>query len=251
MAWEERSLVEAMYANDTVSWLDINGNIYDFNSRSLAEGSPELVNRFPTVCNEHKWSARQQMVNRIVTEVFYHCPAEWTASALAGSDSKTWRYEVRHEQNLHGDDLQMTLPSSSDFDLEDEKWLSRAGIAYALQRMWGKFITQDTPVISLHDAHYSNRHAVVPVSSGNAEKNTSDTLHWPQYPWMVVLDSEGGQTEIEKPLGQDFRCPVRIGPDDEEELYLNRFSLANSVTWNKDRGARCRWWQENGHKIPL
>ncbi len=84
-------------------------------------------------------------------------------------------------------------------------------------------------------------------------------MDWPQYPWMMVLDTDGGQSTMEKPPGMDYLCPTRrLRPEEggEEEAeasgsFYNSFSLANSVMWNRDRGARCLWWQGQAHKIPL
>lgn len=250
MAWEERSLLVTMYGDTHTNRKGMPGNRFYDNTRSVAKGSPELVERFPSMCNERAWSPRQQTVNRILTEVFYHCPAEWTAGASAARAGNAWRYELRHEQNLHGDDLELVLPSSKEFDPNHEKWATRAGIAHALQRMWGNFITQDSPVVSLKEARNGEELARVPIDAQYGNSHETGRLYWPQYPWMMVLDSEGGETRLGKPPGMDFKCPVRVDGSDKTP-YLNRFSLANSVTWNDDRGARCRWWQEHGHKIPI
>lgn len=243
MDWEERDLIEQMY-NASVTW-DDKHFFYD-NSNSLAKGSPELMDRFPIMCyEEKKWSPRQPMVNRILTEVFYHCPAEWTAGSLAGPSTKKWRYEIRHEQNFAGDDLPMILPPSDKFDAFNETWATRIDLMYSLQRMWGNFITQDSPVISIEDARRGSESAQVPIDPDSKGKK----LHWPEYPWMMVLDSDGGQTHMRRPPGLDFKCPTRLEAD--RNPITNHFSLANSATWNDNRAARCGWWQEHGHQIPL
>jgi Carboxylesterase family len=229
----------------TEPWID--------NSHTLALNSPPLVNRYPAMCRHKDWSPRQYMVNRILTDIFYHCPAEWMSGAVSAGERRTWRYEIRHEQNIHGDQLELLFPSSDDFNPEDGKYNTRMSMMCSLQKVWGNFITQDSPVISLHDARGGNELALAPTDPHREGEREDGWLYWPQYPWMMVLDTGGGETTMQQRWRMGCKCPTRgeREKDDNRTSFYNRFSLANSELWNKDRGARCQWWQGQAHKIPL
>lgn len=250
---EEKSIIELMYSPDRngihTKYDDGFFSMYD-NKRSAAENSPLPLEKRPcheTAENREKRNEQQQMTNNIIGELFFHCPADWTAKAFAMNrvERKVWKYEYAHEPNIHGADLEAVFPDSNKFEPRREAYASMLGVTIALQRMWGNFIINDTPVITASQAKNEDDRAQIPV-----DQDEEGLLNWPAYtgtdPWMMVLDSTGGESVPEMFMDGDYRCWVRKGAD-----IVNHFSLVNGDIWNGDRGARCDWWQGQAYKVPL
>lgn len=239
MDMEERSTIKMMYGPES------NGSFVEYNNTlALDKDSPKLVGK--RSCGSRKWHKEQRIPNAIVREAFHHCPAEWAAQAFTGGEKKAWRYEYAHDPNLNKTDLAAVFPNHLEFDPKDGRFKPNLGIMYALQKMWGSFVMNDSPVIKASEARFENPNAEVPVSSDDED----GLLKWPAYteagPWMLVLDSAGSKpVMVEMRKKEDYQCPVNRGN------LTNHFSLGNSMTWNDNRGARCEWWRNHAYRIPM
>jgi hypothetical protein len=105
--------------------------------------------------------------------------------------------------------------------------------------MWGNFITQSNPSISLELANGASSH------NTTAENPATD---WPPYsilaPYQLNLNESGG-TPIEIPVTEDVNITESIGPG-----LRNDFSLVNAYTWEGGRGFRCDFWKMMGVLVP-
>jgi len=104
------------------------------------------------------------------------------------------------------------------------------------------FIMQDSPVVNLKEARNGEELARVPIDSQYGNSHETGRLYWPQYPWMMVLDSEGGETRLGKRPEMDFNCPVRVDGSDKTP-YLNSWRAATGVVIHTGRMARIAWWR--------
>ena len=107
--------------------------------------------------------------------------------------------------------------------------------------MWGSFIINDSPVISIQDAKGGTSNATAPEDSdGN--------IFWP--PWddsslmIMNLNTIGGRL-VYHTVTNDLAYWLR-----EQPGVTNDFRLASANSWEGGRGRRCQFWREVGPRVP-
>ena len=151
----------------------------------------------------------------------------------------------------------------------------------AFQRVWGSFIIDDTPVITVAEATAGDPEAVVPVAgdgygndecsrrgrsrgrgrgrgrgNGNAygryRQPEESVICWPTYepdaeaPKMMNFNTSGGSLDTTE-VTPDLSITVRIEPPD----ISNVFRLVDADAWEGGRGERCSFWSEVvGDRVP-
>ncbi|KAI0407088.1 Alpha/Beta hydrolase protein [Xylaria palmicola] len=178
----------------------------------------------------------QQTAFDIGAESVFDCPAQWIAAAFGAGRREAWKYQYSVTPSYHGADLRayfaVGATTSPSVDLR-----------HALQRIWGRFVVDGTPVIPLADAmgHYDN--ASVPVAADG------EHIDWPRFtranPVHMNLNTTGGDVTLVK-VTDRLEYYVRSGPG-----VVNNFSLANALAWEGGRGARCDFWLDISARVPV
>ncbi|KAF2878212.1 Alpha/Beta hydrolase protein [Massariosphaeria phaeospora] len=183
-----------------------------------------------TAVNQSSFATgQQQRVFNVFAESTFACPSYWAASAFP----EAWRYQYSVSPGYHGFDL-------------TAYWSKGARVPgnafkHAFQKIWGTFITANTPVISVDDARGGVANATVPVgASGN--------INWPQWseanPVFMNLNATGGVPKFVN-VTENLKYFNYLEPG-----VTNRFSLAEGRSWEGGRGERCSWWRAQGAKVP-
>jgi hypothetical protein len=195
-----------------------------------------LGNKGPTALNESELgTGLQQTLFDIYAETSFGCPAAWLSEAFSSSGSKeSWKYQYSVTPAYHGADLSAYFAVNAT--------TPTAGFRHAFQKIWGNFIINNTPVISVRDATANASNATVPVS------NNGKDINWPMYtcsePIQMDLNSTGGtlqQVVVTSNLTYDLRFDPGV---------VNVFSLVNAYKWEAGRGERCEFWRKVGKLIP-
>ncbi|KAI1639824.1 Alpha/Beta hydrolase protein [Biscogniauxia mediterranea] len=175
----------------------------------------------------------QQTAFNIAAETLMDCPAQWLAEAFSTGYRQAWKYQYSVTPSYHGADL------SAYFSVDAT--LPNADFRHAMQKIWGSFIINNTPVISVADATSNYSNASVPVGlDGN--------IKWPRFtlsqPWQMDLNTTGGSTSLVT-VTPELSYYVRSGPG-----IVNNFRLTNAITWEGGRGARCAFWRALAPRVP-
>ncbi|KAF2121291.1 Alpha/Beta hydrolase protein [Lophiotrema nucula] len=185
---------------------------------------------YPTAVNQSGFATgQQQRLFNVFAESTFDCPSYWLASAFP----QAWKYQFSVPPAYHGADL-------------TAYWSKNAatpgmGFKHAFQKIWGNFITKDTPVISVEDARAGKSNATVPAGYGG-------NVNWPQWTEksqsLMSLNTTGG-------------VPTFVNVTDNLKYYVylepgitNNFKLADGAKWEGGRGARCNWWKSVAAKVP-
>jgi hypothetical protein len=175
----------------------------------------------------------QQTVFDIAAETVFDCPGQWLAESFGSSNRSVWKYQYSVTPSYHGADLSSYFSVGATLPSEDFR--------HAMQKIWGNFIINNTPVISVADAMGKYDNASVPV--GNATD-----INWPRFslrePVHMVLNTTGGNVEL-VPVTDQLEYYVRIGPG-----VVNNFTLADSFSWEAGRGTRCDFWRNVSARVP-
>lgn len=178
----------------------------------------------------------QQSVFNIQAETTFACPAQWLAEAFSSeghADRQAWKYQFSVTPAYHGADLSAYFAVGAT--------VPNADFAHAFQKIWGNFIINNTPVISLEDATAGFLNATVPVG-------LDGEIQWPAYdanePWQMDLNTTGGAV-AETVVTTDLSYFERTGAG-----IVNTFRLVNATSWEGGRGARCDFWRSISARVP-
>ncbi|KAL7893989.1 Alpha/Beta hydrolase protein [Trichoderma sp. SZMC 28014] len=177
----------------------------------------------------------QQTAFNVAAESIFQCPSQWIAESFSSS-RQVWKYQYSLDPAYHGADLGAYFVSTSD--------LPNPGFQHSFQMIWGSFIINDTPVISVKDATAGMSNATVPIDT-----NHPDQISWPQYSvqdaTFMNLNTTGGEVSLVT-VTDELSYYVRTGAG-----IVNTFRLANATTWEGGRGDRCRFWQSIAPRVPI
>lgn len=208
------------YAGDTQ---DVNPNSPKFSTSGT--GAPTAVNV------SEFGSGQQQRVFNVFAEYAFDCPSYWAASAF----SQGWKYQFSAPPSYHGYDLQALWSGTA---------TPGASFKHAFRKIWGNFITANSPVISVEDAKGGVANSTVPAADGYGGKN----IQWPQWdvkkPVLLNLNATGGvATFIE--ATENLKYNLYSDPG-----VSNKINLADATAWEGGRGTRCDFWKSLATKVP-
>ncbi|OTA63197.1 putative carboxylesterase [Hypoxylon sp. EC38] len=175
----------------------------------------------------------QQAVFNMAAEDTYACPAQWLAEKFSTGSRHAWKYQYSVTPSYHGADLSAYFAVGAT--------LPNADFRHAMQKIWGNFIINDTPIISISDATAGYSNATVPIGPyGNIE--------WPEFtvenPVQMNLNTTGGNVSIVT-VPPYLKYYVRDGPG-----IVNNFNLSDAFSWEGGRGARCDFWRAVSERVP-
>lgn len=186
----------------------------------------------PTAVNQSTFgTGQQQRVFNVFAEYAFVCNSYWAASAFP----MAWKYQFSVPPSYHGYDLQALWSGTP---------TPGASLKHAFRKIWGNFITTNTPVISIEDAKGGVANRTVPAASGYGSQN----IQWPTWdekkPMQLNLNATGGVATF-----------VQATTDLFYDLYSdpgvsNQISLANARDWEGGRGKRCDFWKEVAKNVP-
>jgi hypothetical protein len=178
----------------------------------------------------------QQAVFDIFAESTFDCPGYWMAEAFSQSSRQSWKYQYSLEPNYHGADLSAYWSVGAT--------VPNADFRYTFQKIWGNFILNDNPAISVTDATANYTNATVPMTAAAG----SSMISWPEYstfsPQQMNLNTTGGVVDLVT-VTDDLSFTIRTG-----DGIVNTFSLVDSYTWEGGRGARCDFWRNVSSSVP-
>ncbi|KAI0148284.1 putative carboxylesterase [Hypoxylon sp. NC0597] len=175
----------------------------------------------------------QQAVFNMAAEDTFACPAQWLAEKFSTGSRQAWKYQYSVTPSYHGADLSAYFSVGAT--------LPNADFRHAIQKIWGNFIINDTPVISISDATAGYSNATVPIGPYG-------TIEWPEFtvenPVQMNLNTTGGivSTVTVPPY---LKYYVRDGPG-----IVNNFNLSDAFSWEGGRGARCDFWRAVSERVP-
>lgn len=175
----------------------------------------------------------QQTAFNILAETEFFCPAQWLADAFSQSGLQAWKYQFSVTPGYHGADLSAYFSVNATTPNTDFR--------RAFQKVWGNFIVNDDPAITLDDAAAGYANATAPAGAdGN--------INWPQYtaeqPYMMDLNTTGGElTQVV--VTEDLEYYLRVGAG-----IVNNFRLADALSWEGGRGQRCDFWRNVSARVP-
>jgi carboxylesterase type B len=187
-----------------------------------------------TAVNQSAFGTGQaQRVINVFAEYAFQCGSYWAAGAF----SQGWKYQFSAPPSYHGYDLQA---------LWSDTPTPGASFKHAFRQIWGNFIINNSPVISVEDAKGGVANSTVPISSSGGYG--AQNIEWPQWdakkPVLLNLNATGG-------------VPTFLNVTDY--LYYNIYSdpgvsnvisLADADKWEGGRGRRCAFWESMASKVP-
>lgn len=184
----------------------------------------------PTAVNQSSFATgQQQRVFNVFAEYAFDCPSYWAASAFP----QAWKYQFSAPPSYHGFDLNALWSKDT----------AIPGLAFkhAFQKIWGNFITTNSPVISVSDAKGGLSNSTVPAGAGGK-------INWPQWtdskPSLLSLNTTGGIPTFVN-VTSNLQYYVYVDPG-----VTNSFKVADAKTWEGGRGNRCDWWRSQATKVP-
>ncbi|KAI0506603.1 Alpha/Beta hydrolase protein [Xylaria bambusicola] len=176
----------------------------------------------------------QQSAFNLAAETVFDCPAQWVAEAFSTGCTSAWRYQYSVTPSYHGADLRAYFAVGASTPAADFR--------HAMQKIWGNFIINNTPVIPVADAMGNYENASVPVVGNKS------VIDWPRFtrsnPVHMNLNTTGGDVKLVT-VGDTLAYYVRSGPG-----VVNTFSLADSFAWEGSRGDRCNFWRAVSARVP-
>jgi hypothetical protein len=197
-----------------------------------------LGDRGPTALNQSEFATGyQQTAFNLFAETAFDCPYYWLADAFSGNnennDKESWKYQYSVTPAYHGADLTAYFSVGTTTPTK--------GIRHAVQKMWGSFIINDSPVISIQNAKGG-------ASNATAPEDSDGNIFWPLWndssPMMMNLNTTGGRL-VHHTVNNDLAYWLR-----EELGVTNDFRLASANSWEGGRGGRCQFWREVGPRVP-
>ncbi|KAF1926615.1 alpha/beta-hydrolase [Didymella exigua CBS 183.55] len=185
----------------------------------------------PTAVNQSTFgTGQQQRVFNVFAEYAFICNSYWAASAFPVA----WKYQFSEPPSYHGYDLQALWSGTR---------TPGASFKRAFRKIWGNFITQNTPVISIEDAKGGVANSTVPSTSGNG-----DNINWPTWdekkPMLLNLNATGGVATFIQAT-TDLFYNVYSDPG-----VSNQIKLADARDWEGGRGKRCDFWKSVAKDVP-
>ena len=211
--------------------------IYRFNPIPPNPKSPlydTLGDSGPTALTQSSFAiGPKQLAFNLNSEITFTCPGYWLAEAFSGGGKQSWKYQYSVTPSYHGADLSAYFSVNATVPSRD--------FIHAFQKLWGNFIINNNPVISLDDAKGTTPGASVPIGNGG-------NLAWPTYDEknhvQLDLNTTGGTVEI-IPVTPDYSYAVREG-----EGVRNVFRVVDADKWEGGRGERCRYWRSVAGRVP-
>lgn len=187
----------------------------------------------PTAVNVSEFgSGQQQRVFNVFAEYAFDCPSYWAAAAFP----QAWKYQFSATPSYHGYDLQALWSGTRS---------PGASFKHAFRKIWGNFITANSPVISIEDAKGGVANSTVPAADGYGGNNN---IQWPawnaQEPVLLNLNATGGVPQFLRP-DKNLQYNLYLDPG-----VSNQISLADAQAWEGGRGRRCEFWKEVAAKVP-
>ncbi|KAI2732771.1 hypothetical protein CBS147332_1910 [Penicillium roqueforti] len=213
-------------------------DIYGFRNSSPQDTAPRydtLGDHGQNALNQSEMATGlQQTVFDIYAESAFDCPSYWLADAFAGNNTtESWKYQYSVTPGYHGADLSAYFSVGAT--------TPTPGLIHAFQKIWGNFIINDTPIISIIDAKGGADNSTVP-------EGANGDISWPRWnsnsPVLMNLNTTGGTTVYEK-VTDNLSYWIREGPG-----VTNEFSLADASKWEGGRGKRCEFWRSVGPRVP-
>jgi carboxylesterase type B len=170
----------------------------------------------------------QRLIN-VFAEYAFQCPSYWAAGAFP----QGWKYQFSEPPSYHGYDLQALWSGTRS---------PGASFKHAFRAIWGNFIINNDPVISVADAKGGAANSTVPASTAGGN------IAWPQWdvnsPVLLDLNATGGVPTFVKAT-DDLYYNVYSDPG-----VSNVISIADAETWEGGRGRRCAFWESMAGKVP-
>ncbi|PYH87985.1 carboxylesterase family protein [Aspergillus ellipticus CBS 707.79] len=216
----------------------------------------------PTALNQSEMATGlQQTVLDIFAETTFDCPAQWLAEAFSSFPSSStascgnsvssqkqadasslegskqaWKYQYSVTPAYHGADL------NAYFTADEPAWPGKA-FSTAFQKVWGAFIIQDSPVVSVGVAMGGMGNASVPQTGDGR------WLDWPPYgrgglAAQMDFNTTGGEL-VHEVVTTNLSYWVRVGAG-----IVNTFRLVDAESWEGGRGQRCDFWRDVGERVP-
>lgn len=173
-------------------------------------------------------TGQTQRVINVFAEYAFDCPSYWASGAFP----QGWHYQFSAPPAYHGYDLQALWSGTP---------TPGASFKRAFRAVWGNFIINNSPVISVADAQGG-------VANSTVSNTDGANIKWPTWddkkPQMLNLNATGG-----------VPAPVAAGPYLKYELYAdpgvsNVVSLVDAYKWEGGRGKRCDFWEKVAEKVP-
>ncbi|KAL1607553.1 hypothetical protein SLS59_002521 [Nothophoma quercina] len=185
----------------------------------------------PAAVNQSTFgTGQQQRVFNVFAEYAFVCNSYWAASAFP----LAWKYQFSVPPSYHGYDLQALWSGTP---------TPGASFKRAFRKIWGNFITQNTPVISVEDAKGGVANSTVPAASGYG-----NNINWPAWnekkPVLLNLNATGGVATFVQAT-TDLFYNVYADPG-----VSNQINLANARNWEGGRGKRCDFWKSVAKDVP-
>ncbi|KAF2660787.1 alpha/beta-hydrolase [Lophiostoma macrostomum CBS 122681] len=184
----------------------------------------------PSAVNQSSFATGQQQRGfDVFAEYAFVCPSYWLAAAY----HEGWKYQFSVSPAYHGFDLTAYWSKNAEVPGKD--------FIHAFHKVWGNFITQNSPVITVEDAKGSKANATVP----EGEQGNIDWPIWTESkPIMLSLNSTGGVPSFRN-VTDNLQYYVYLEPG-----VTNEFKLANGRSWEAGRGDRCDWWLAQASRAP-
>jgi carboxylesterase type B len=192
---------------------------------------PTTGTSVPTALNMSQFATgnAQRLLN-VFAEYAFVCPSYWATGAFP----KGWKYQFSVPPSYHGYDLQALWSGTT---------TPGASFKHAFRKIWGNFITQDSPVISVEDAKGGVENSSVPGCDGEG------MIQWPVWdvekPVLLNLNTTGGVKTFVQTT-KDLYYDVYSDPG-----VSNEISLVDATSWEGGRGERCEFWRGVAAKVPF
>jgi carboxylesterase type B len=185
-----------------------------------------------TAVNQSAFGTGQaQRVINVFAEYAFDCPGYWAAGAFP----QGWKYQFSAPPSYHGYDLQALWSGNP---------TPGASFKHAFRQIWGNFIINNSPVISVEDAKGGVGNSTVPVAEGYGSKD----IKWPVWddkkPQLLNLNATGGVPTLVTSTS-DLYYNVYSDPG-----VSNVITVADADKWEGGRGKRCDFWEAVAPKVP-
>jgi carboxylesterase type B len=186
----------------------------------------------PTALNVSEFgTGNQQRVFNVFAEYAFVCPSYWAAAAFP----QGWKYQFSAPPAYHGYDLQALWSGTP---------TPGASFKHAFRKIWGNFITKNSPIISVEDAKGGVSNSTIPPAQGYAASG----IQWPMWdakkPVLLNLNTTGGVPTFVQAT-EDLFYNLYSDPG-----VSNQFGLADANAWEGGRGERCDYWKSVAAMVP-
>ncbi|PVH98712.1 alpha/beta-hydrolase [Periconia macrospinosa] len=206
---------------------------YDGDDQSVNPSAPLFATdgtNLPSSVNQSAFgTGQQQRVFNVFAEQSFDCPSYWFASAFP----QAWKYQFSGLPAYHGFDLQA---------LWSKTHLPGQSFKHAFRKIWGNFIIDDDPTITVADAQGGDVDSIVPIGKDGV------LINWPLWddgnPQLLSLNTTGGVAKLLN-VTEYLKYYTYSDPG-----VVNVIQVADADTWEGGRGERCKWWLEHAAKVP-